>query len=201
MCPLMINGEDARDLIPILKFLTFHQPKRLSDIFNAFGLRLSENIHIRAFGNKPYITVYVYHLKDGLINRTVTITPLDFLYNKYLTFGLSPSLVSLLNEVNVRYCSDLKLQKQEPIKQFRIVVQEQIKPYLMVKCPKTETHKLPATCKGCFYFAELMPDNSVVCSYVPYNENTGRPEAKRIIPKPTLKPYNHKSAVQLKTNQ
>jgi hypothetical protein len=172
MCPLLLNGKDLREIIPELKYLTFHQPRRLSDIFNTTGLRLSENIHIRAFGNKPYITVFIYELKNGFITKSKTITPIDFLNNTYLAYGLSPSLITLINEINVKYCSDLKLRKQEPIKQFRIIKQEEVKPYLMLMCPKTQQYQKPFNCQSCFYFVELMTNESVVCQYVPFDQST-----------------------------
>jgi hypothetical protein len=187
MCPLTINGIDARELIPELKYLTFHQPKRLSDIFNTTGLRLSENIHIRAFGNKPFLTVFIYHLHNGIINKSATITPMDFLNNTYLTFGLSPSLITLINEINVKYCSELKLRKQEPIKQFRIVKQENIKPMLMLMCPKSLNYQQTFNCLNCFYFVEKMDNQNIICSYVPFDTSTQlKPHMIKPIPKKHL---------------
>jgi len=172
MCPLSLNGIDLRELIPELKYLTFHQPKRLSDIFNTTGLRLSENIHLRAFGNKPFITVFIYNLQNGFINKQRSISPLDFLNNTYLSFGLSPSLITLINEINVKYCSDLKLRKQEPIKQMRIIKQENIKPYLMLMCPKSKEYIQPFNCVQCFYFVEKLDNQNIICSYVPFDIST-----------------------------
>jgi len=184
MCPLSLNGNDLRDIIPLLKYLTFHQPRRLSDIFNTSGLRLSENVHLRAFGNKPFITVFIYQLQNGIINKQKSISPLDFMNNTYLTYGLSDSLLTLLNEINVKYCSDLKLMKQEPIKQMRIIKQENIKPYLMLMCPKSKEYQKPFNCNQCFYFVEKLDTENIICNYIPFDDST---RLKEHMIKPELK--------------
>jgi len=167
---ILINGKNVDELLPTLRKLHFKQPKRLSDIFSEFGLQLSKTIRIKACGNPPNIIVWIYKLNQGIIKKCITISTGEMRNREYLKYGLSDSLIQLLDKIKNVYCVDNNPFKPKDIS-FRVLKPTRKKPFLLIKCDLRNKFVYPSLCRNCFYFrGYTKQDNmlSVKCAY-PYS--------------------------------
>ena len=167
---ILINDVNVDDILPTLKRLHFKQPKRISDIFSEFGLQLSKTIRIKACGNPPNIIVWIYKLHNGMIKKCITISTGEMRNREYVKYGLSDSLITLLDKIKNLYCVDNNVFNPHET-QYRMLKTHKLKPMLLIKCPLRDKYIYPSLCRECYYFRGYSKDKqsntiTVKCAYI-----------------------------------